>query len=184
MKKSMIMSLSLHQQSAIGLLASPRYTNGQRTLRRTSWVVWKTSQHHCIFILITVIIILITIISIDIVIYHCINRHIIYNRRFLSIVFRRRYRPCLPSASRPTPQLRLRRAGFAGILCRPRFCIHPFVIITIFGHLISPNQYHRSCHYHNRYHKHVATAAFGSQLRAATALSPPIRTDLLPCRSL
>ena len=104
-------------------------------MRRTSWVVWKTSQHHCIFILITVIIILITIISIVIVIYHCINRHILYNRRFLSIVFRRRYRPCFPSASRPTPQLRPRRAGFAGFLCRPRFRIHPFTIITIIDHL-------------------------------------------------
>ena len=89
MKKSMIMSLSLHHQSAIGLLASPRYTNGQRALRRTSWVAWKTSQHHFIFILITVIIILITIISIDIVIYHCINRH----------------QPLYQSASRPTPRL-------------------------------------------------------------------------------
>ena len=37
----MIMSLSLHHQSAIGLLASPRYTNGQRTLRPTSRVVRK-----------------------------------------------------------------------------------------------------------------------------------------------
>ena len=85
----MIMSLSLHRQSAIGLLASPRYTNRQRAWRHTSMVVWKMPQHHCIFILITVIIILITILSIDIVIYHCINRH----------------QPLYPSASRPTPRL-------------------------------------------------------------------------------
>ena len=30
-----------YHQSAIGLLTSPRYTNGQRAWRPTSWVVWK-----------------------------------------------------------------------------------------------------------------------------------------------
>ena len=111
MKKSMIMSLSLHHQSAIGLLASPRYTNGQRTLRRTSWVVWKTShdRYHqspslsnIIFIFLVIVIIILMIVIINHHHYqtcYChypYDRHLLYNRRFLSIVFRRRYRPCLP----------------------------------------------------------------------------------------
>ena len=35
----------VYKVQAIGLLASPRYTNGQRTLRPTSWVVWKRPHY-------------------------------------------------------------------------------------------------------------------------------------------
>ena len=73
--------------------------------------------------------------------------------------------PVFPSASRPTPRLRLRRAGFAGFLCRPpRFRIYYLFIITIFDHLISHHRHHCYRHYQNRYHLHICLKHLVSQL--------------------